>query len=220
MRVVVFRHEDGVDPGTIRPILESRGIEVQQADLFKGGSMPETRGAAGLIFLGGTMCANDDLPYLVEELRVIREAAKVGQPVFGVCLGAQMIAKALGATVHRNAVEECGWHDVEMTVEAAADPVFSRLGPVERVFQLHHDMFDLPEGAVRLAGSKACANQAFRYGEAIYGVQFHPEITPAMVEDWRREMGLPDWPETRERCPGLARLCESLFAGWSRLLGR
>lgn len=217
MRVLAFQHEAACDLGTIRPALESRGIAVECVDLYAGSPVPDTREAAGLIFLGGAMCANDDLAFLGRELELIREEAERGRPMFGVCLGAQLIAKALGGTVYRSAVRETGWQDIHLDRNAASDPVFSDSG-VRTVFQLHRDTFDLPPGAVRLATSGTCANQAFQWGRAVYGVQFHPEMTPAMVEEWSREAGLPSWPGTPAACSTLARTCGKLISGWSSLL--
>jgi GMP synthase (glutamine-hydrolysing) len=217
MRVLAFRHEPGCDLGTIRPALESRGITVECVDLYAGAPLPGVRDAVGLIFLGGAMCANDDLPFLRQELDVIREAAGRGQPILGVCLGAQLIARALGGIVYRSAVQETGWQDIHLHPEAASDPVFSASGSW-RVFQFHGDTFDLPPGATRLAASDACANQAFRWGNQVYGVQFHPEMTPAMIAEWSRASGLPEWPETSAACPELARTCDRLVGGWRSLL--
>jgi GMP synthase (glutamine-hydrolysing) len=218
VRVLAFRHEDGGDLGTIRPALEARGIAIECVDLFAGAAVPETREAAGLLFMGGAMCANDDLPFIRQELELIDGAAHRGQPIFGVCLGAQLIAKALGGTVYKSAVQEIGWQDLHLERAAASDTVFSSLGSVSRVFQFHRDTFDLPSGAVRLARSEACPNQAFRWGAAVYGLQFHPEMTPAMVAEWSRDAALPEWSETPASCTQLARLCEKLVHGWSGLL--
>jgi GMP synthase (glutamine-hydrolysing) len=216
MRVLAFRHEPGGDLGTIRPALENRGIQVECVDLFAGVSIPAIDEAAGLIFMGGAMCANDSLPFLQKELELIYGAANCGKPVFGICLGAQLIAKALGGTVYQS-VQETGWQDIHLEQSALSDPVFQAGGSI-RVFQLHQDTFDLPAGAVRLAGSAVCANQAFRWGRAVYGVQFHPEMTAPMVEEWSRELSLPEWLETPRACAKLAETCDRLMAGWSGLL--
>jgi len=217
MRVLAFRHEPGGDLGSIRPALESRGVAVECVDLYAGAPLPGVRDAAGLIFLGGAMCANDDLPFLRRELDLIREAAGRGQPVLGVCLGAQLIARALGGTVYRSAVQETGWQDIHLDPCATSDPVFSASGNW-RVFQLHEDTFELPPGGARLAVSEACPNQAFRWRDHVYGVQFHPEMTPAMVAEWSGKLGLPEWPETPAACSELARTCDRLVAGWRSLL--
>src|SRR5690349_12233157 len=102
MRVVAFRHVPFEDIGNIRPVLESRGISIETVDLYAAPSLPDLPSAGGLIFMGGPMSANDDLPWIRRELDIIAAAVGRGQPVFGVCLGAQLLAKALGATVRRN----------------------------------------------------------------------------------------------------------------------
>jgi GMP synthase (glutamine-hydrolysing) len=218
MRVLAFRHAEGEDLGSIRPILESRGVTVECVDLYAGARLPDPASAAGLIFMGGAMCANDDLDFLRRELDLIRAAAGRKQPVFGVCLGAQLIAKALGGRVYPSAVPESGWFPIRLTEAAASDPVFATLGSSPDVFQLHQDTFDLPPGAVHLAASPACPNQAFRCGESIYGVQFHPEMTPEMMAEWSTVLGLPDLLGTPSLYRSLAATCETLFAGWKSLL--
>lgn len=218
MRVLAFRHAEGEDLGTVRPILEARGVEVRCVDLYAGAGLPDIGSAAGLIVMGGAMCANDDLDFLHRELDLIREAAGRRQPVFGICLGAQLIAKALGGRVNRSAVDETGWSSIALTDAAGSDPVFSRLDHSPMVFQLHHDTFDLPPGAVRLASSAACPNQAFRAGATTYGVQFHPEMTPQMGAEWAAVLGLPTWPEPSGAYEELARTCETLLDAWKDLL--
>jgi GMP synthase-like glutamine amidotransferase len=115
-------------------------------------------------------------------------------------------------------MREEGWLCIESTEAAGADRIFRNLQGTTGVFQLHEDTFDLPAGAVRLARSAASADQAFRLGEAIYGVQFHPEMTPKMAEDRRGVLGLPDWrpPAGAFRRP--AATCETLLCGWKGLL--
>jgi len=216
-RVLAFRHAAGEDVGNIRPALESRGVVVDCVDLYAGASIPAAASVDGLIFMGGAMCANDDLPFLRQELDLIRDAIVRQLPIFGVCLGAQLIAKALGGRVYPSAVSEIGWHQIEIDRAASEDPVFSALPPVDTVFQLHYDTFDLPPGAVRLASSAAVPNQAFRLGASVYGVQFHPEMTPAMIEDWRDTLGLPLTAPPNE-CARLAGACGALFTRWSELL--
>jgi GMP synthase (glutamine-hydrolysing) len=218
MRVLAFRHEHGGGPGTVQTALDRRGIGLECVDLFAGGSCPDASEAAGLIFLGGGMCANDPLPFLQTELELIRSAADRGQPVLGICLGAQLIARALGARVYKSAMAEIGWKPIETDPIASPDPVFSNVNSPAEVFQLHHDTFDLPNGAERLAHSRDVANQAFRWGRSVYGVQFHPEMTEEMVRDWSVEAGLPEWPETPARCVELARTCDAIVGGWSTLL--
>jgi GMP synthase (glutamine-hydrolysing) len=226
MRVVVFRHDPSVGLGLIERALLERGIQITHADLYGDGTAaPETSGASGLIFLGGPMSANDRLPYLEREIRIMREAAARGQPILGICLGAQLLAKALGAEVRRNPFPEIGWFEVRLTATGAMDPILGAMSPAETVLEWHRDTFDLPEGAVRLAGSRRCPNQAFRIGRNIYGFQFHLEATPDIILDWcaqETECGEgrePDAPIDpyfdRER---LAKLAGQVFGLWCQLL--
>jgi GMP synthase-like glutamine amidotransferase len=226
MRVVAFQHVPFEDTGNIRPVLESRGISIETVDLYADPSLPELSSAAGLIFMGGPMSVNDDLPWIDPELEVIAAAVRRGQPVFGVCLGAQLLAKALGATVRRNPVKEIGWSDVHLTDAASADPVFGGLEPRQTVLQWHGETFDLPAGAVHIASSPVCQNQAFRAASRSYGIQFHPEVTPEMIDDWvRQDANCGDVREldgpidAHLHTETLDRLCRHLFGNWAALLG-
>jgi GMP synthase (glutamine-hydrolysing) len=112
-----------------------------------------------------------------------------GMPVLGICLGSQLLAKAAGARVYPNAVKEIGWYSLELTADAADDPLFARCPPNPTVFQWHGDTFELPPGATHLAQSAACRHQAFRIGQAAWGLQFHLEVTAEMIETWLTEPG-------------------------------
>ena len=184
VNVLAFRHVPFEGAGLIQPVLEERGVSIRYVDLYSGSAPPDIGSAGGLIFLGGPMSANDPLPYLAREMDLIRQAAGRHQPVLGICLGSQLIAKALGANVHRNPVKEIGWYDIHLTRAAASDPLFAGLSPRETVFHWHGETFDLPREAVLLASSDACAHQAVRFADRIYGLQFHLEVTPEMITDW------------------------------------
>src|SRR6058998_356519 len=183
-KVLAFRHVPCEHLGLIADTLASHGIVCEYADLYHGGCGPDIRAADALIFMGGPMSANDDLPYLRRELDLIGEAVSLGKPILGVCLGAQLIAKALGARVYANAVKEIGWYPVYWTGAASRDALLHGLAAPETVFHWHGETFDLPSGAEWLASSSACRYQAYRVGENIYGLQFHLEVTPEMVADW------------------------------------
>ncbi len=146
---------------------------------------------SGLVVMGGPMNVDetDRYPFLADEVKWIRQAVEAELPVLGVCLGSQLLAKALGSRVYPNRIKEIGWYDVEMTEAAKADQLFGDCRPTETVFQWHGDTFDLPAGAVQLARSSQCENQAFRVGRAAYGLQFHLEVTPEIVNDWLGEPG-------------------------------
>jgi len=216
MRVLVFRHAPDEDLGTIRPALESRGITVQPVDIYTGAAPPPIESGSGLILMGGAMSVNDNLPWLEIEMDLIRAAVERSTPMLGVCLGAQLIAKALGATVRRAAEEEIGWFDIQLTSQAAADPLFAGLSSPLPVFHWHRETFDLPDGANLLASSERCAHQAFRIHENVYGVQFHPEVTPEIIADWSKE--LPSPIDACRFSPHLAALSDMLIGRWAIFL--
>jgi GMP synthase-like glutamine amidotransferase len=226
VRVLAFRHVPFEGLGLIEPALQSRGIAFDFADLYQAGAaLPDTSRYDGLIFLGGPMSANDPLPYLSAEMGVIERAVTAGKPVLGVCLGAQLIARTLGAQVYRNAEREIGWFDIHLANGAACDPLFAGLRQSETVFHWHSETFDLPAGAELLARSDRTERQAFRYGSKCYGLQFHLEVTPGMIVDWCvqdencgdvRELSAPPDPQyNRMRLNEIARL---VFGQWCELL--
>jgi len=226
VRVVAFRHVPFEGLGHIQPILEERGIAIEFADLYQPESQaPETTTAAGLIFMGGPMSVNDGLPYLKQEIEYIRTAANSGQPVLGVCLGAQLTAKALGAQVYRNPVSEIGWFDIRPTNTARQDPLFRGIQDPETVFHWHNETFDLPPGAALLACSERCLHQAFRVGSRIYGLQFHLEVTPGMIDDWCRQDAncgdvreLDSLPDPHHNAARQVELSRQVFGRWADLL--
>jgi GMP synthase (glutamine-hydrolysing) len=229
VRVLAFRHVPFEGLGLIEPALASRGIAFDYADLYLDDpqipDLPDIGAYQGLIFLGGPMSANDPLPQLHSELRLIERAIATGTPVLGVCLGAQLIAKTLGAPVYRNAQPEIGWFDVEFTQAANSDPVFTGLNGGETLFHWHSDTFGLPSGAELLARSKLTERQAFRYGHSVYGLQFHLEVTAQMIVNWCEEdencgdvrelSALPDPWTNRNR---VDRVAQQVFGRWCDLL--
>jgi GMP synthase (glutamine-hydrolysing) len=188
MQVLAFRHVPFEDVGLIRPILEERGIAIEYADLYRPGSQPpDTKAFDALIFMGGPMSVRDPLPFLQWEMRAILEAVQRNQPVLGICLGSQLIAKALGARVYSNPGKEIGWFDVSFNEEARSDPLFAGVLRTNSIFHWHGETFDLPDGATLLASSERCRHQAFRVGDRTYGLQFHLEVTPEMISAWCTE---------------------------------
>ncbi len=227
MKVLAFRHVPFEDLGHFASVLGSRGIGVDYADLYRGPApRSDPSNYAGLIFMGGPMSANDSLPCLTQELRWIEQAADRGQPVLGVCLGAQLMAKAMGARVYRNRVKEIGWYEIDLTPEGARDSLFAEIAARETVFHWHGETFDLPTGAVHLASSAGCDHQAFRSGRSFYGLQFHLEVTPAMIADWSVQeancgdvRGLTAPLDPLRNAARLEVLSHSVFGKWCDLLG-
>jgi len=226
MRVLAFRHASFEHLGLIAPALESAGIRIEYVDSYSGSSAGgELERADGLVFMGGPMSANDDLPWIRGELALIERAAAAGKPVLGVCLGAQLVAKALGARVYRNPVKEIGWYPVHWTEAARRDALLDGLSGPETVFHWHGETFDLPAGAEWLAYSEACRHQAFRVGDNVYGFQFHLEVTPEMIADWASqdlnsgdvaELAAPLDP--RVNAGRLRELSSLVFGRWAALL--
>jgi GMP synthase (glutamine-hydrolysing) len=146
---------------------------------------------AGLIVMGGPMNVDetDKYPFLADEVDWIKKAVETRLPVLGICLGSQLLAKALESHVYPNPIKEIGWYEVEWLPATRDDPLFDGVSTPSTVFQWHGDTFDLPKGAARLARSTHCQNQAFRFGATAYGLQFHLEVTAEMIDSWLCESG-------------------------------
>jgi GMP synthase-like glutamine amidotransferase len=185
--ITVVRHVPFEDLGRIGPALDRADLAYEYFDLFAGATPPDPATLRALILMGGPQSANDHTDYLRTELRLIEATMRAGQPVLGICLGAQLIAKALGARVYPNPVKEIGWFPLHFTESAKGDRLLAGLPNPSTVLQWHGETFDLPNGAENLARSERCRNQAFRYGSQVYGFQFHLETTPEMIADWCRQ---------------------------------
>jgi len=181
MSILVVRHEPFEHLGRFAEILTQNHIPFFYKDLGEPLTLDTCH---GVIVMGGPQSANDSLPGLLAELKLVEQAVVADTPVLGICLGAQLIAKALGARVYRNPEKEIGWAPVYFTEAAARDPLFAGVDSPSMLFHWHGETFDLPAGAQWLAYSDKCLHQAFRFGSNVYGIQFHPEITPEMIVDW------------------------------------
>ena len=200
MRVLVLQHIACEPPGVYEDVLRERGAQIHRVELDEGELLPGWRDFDAIVAMGGPMSVNDDaaLPWLTAEKRLIAEAVRAGTPYWGVCLGVQLLAASLGAPVYTGPEPEVGLLPVEITVDGRADPVFADAPDDLVTLQWHGDTFDLPEGGVRLAGSPAYPNQAFRIGAA-YGVQFHLEVSTEMAQEWA---GVPEYAASLERTLG------------------
>jgi GMP synthase-like glutamine amidotransferase len=210
VRALVLQHIACEPPGVYEDVLLERGATIDRVELDEGEPLPDWRGFDLIVAMGGPMSVNDERehPWLVDEKRLIRDAVSAGTGFWGACLGVQLLASSLGASVHTGATPEVGVLPVTLTDEGATDPVLSGLPRELPTLQWHGDTFDLPRDAVRLAGSPAYPNQAFRWGRAAYGVQFHLEVTGSMAREWAQ---VPAYVDSLERTlgPGSA---EQLFA--------
>jgi GMP synthase-like glutamine amidotransferase len=205
MRVLVLQHIACEPPGVFEDVLAARGAAIRRVEMDAGEALPPWRGFDAIVAMGGPMGAYDDarLPWLAREKGLIAEAVGAGVPFWGACLGAQLLAASLGARVYPGPRPEIGLLPVQLDAGAAADPVFAGLPRILPTFQWHGDTFDLPNGAVRLAGSVDYPNQAFRWGRRAYGIQFHLEVSAEMAREWAR---VPSYAEALERALGPAAL--------------
>ncbi len=225
MQVAVFRHIPFETLGLISEALSSAGFEYVYIDMGSSEAPASVASYDAVISMGGPMSANDELPFLKQEMVCVREAVAAGKPVLGICLGSQIIAKALGASVYRNACKEIGWFPIRFTEAAAADALFTGLTEPETVFHWHGETFDLPAGAEWLAWSDKTRNQAFRYGSNVYGLQFHLEVTPEIVTDWiHQPANSADVDERiaalnpQEGAGHLPQISKTVFGRWCKLV--
>lgn len=183
MRAHCLQHVPFEGLGSIAHWLEESGYEITRTRFFDRAVLPDLQAIDLLIIMGGPMSVNDEaqFPWLVDEKRFIRAAIGAQVPILGVCLGAQLIASAAGARVYRNSVKEIGWFPI-YGVGANGSSVFQFPQSVD-VFHWHGETFDLPEGALRIAKSDGCENQAFQLGRSVIGLQFHLETTPQTANE-------------------------------------
>jgi GMP synthase (glutamine-hydrolysing) len=197
--VLILRHMPHEPGGTLETAFALAGLDFHYFDLYQEipARLPLDE-AAGLVVLGGPMNVDevDQYPFLTLDVQWIEQALKRKLPFLGICLGSQLLAKTLGARVYPNRIKEIGWYPVELLPAACEDPIFTQSG-ARTMFQWHGDTFDLPSGAIHLARSPLCENQAFRYGRTAYGLQFHIEMTGGMIDDWLK---------TPDNCRELAEL--------------
>ena len=187
MKVIIIKHIDIEGPGTIAEFLDDENIPYEVIDIFNGEPLPDSlSNTSAILVLGGPMNVyeEDKYPFLKDENEFLKEAIEKDLPILGFCLGAQLIAKAKGATVKKAPEKEIGWFKISLNSNGLNDPLFQGFPEEIDVFQWHGDTFEIPEGAHKLAESELCPNQAFRIGNNIYGLQFHVEVTEEMIQQW------------------------------------
>ncbi len=188
MNTLIIKHIDIEGPGLIEYCLKKEKISYRIINLEGGDPLPKLDPLNLIILLGGPMNVyeEDRYPFLKDEDLFLKEAIQRGKFILGICLGAQLIAKALGAKVFKSPVKEIGWFDVSLTRVGSQDPLFSNLPKTFPVFQWHEDTFEIPRSAKLIATSSSVPHQAFRYGDNAYGLQFHLEVTEEMIQDWMK----------------------------------
>jgi GMP synthase (glutamine-hydrolysing) len=186
-KLLVFQHVAYEPLGTLDPHLRREGFRIRYVNFARHPhAEPGLDGYDALVILGGPMNVDemDRHAHLRHEVRVIREALDLGRPVLGICLGAQLLAHAMGAHVGRASEPEIGWYEVTRSADATGDALLGHFAEVERVFQWHGYTFEMAPGATHLASSERCPNQAFRVGDAAWGLQFHLEVDQPMIARW------------------------------------
>jgi GMP synthase (glutamine-hydrolysing) len=186
MNVLVIKHVEIEGPGLIEYCLTREQIPFQILNINSDIRLPKPDNLTHIVILGGPMNVyeEDRYSFLKVEDLFIKEIIKKRKRILGICLGAQLIAKALGAKVFKAPMKEIGWYDVSLTRIGLRDPLFSDLPRTFPVFQWHEDTFEIPKAAKLVATSTDVPHQAFRYGENVYGLQFHLEVTEEMIKDW------------------------------------
>lgn len=194
MSVLILKNIEAEGPGTLEDFLCEEGTSYRVIDLEKE-AIPPAQEFDTLIMMGGPMSVNDEdlYPFITREMELVREFIARSKKVFGICLGAQIMAKSLGARVYAGPGKEIGWYDIELTEEGLRDSLMTKMAvhPCAgdfwrkfKVFHWHSETFDIPQGAVRLAKSALYPNQAFRYGKDAYAFQFHIEVEKEMIYEW------------------------------------
>ncbi len=186
MNVMVLKHVDIEGPGLIEDYLHRHGIPRRIILLQPPLDLPQIEDFTHLVLLGGPMNVyeEDRYPFLKGEDLLIKETIQRGKKILGICLGAQLIARALRAKVFKASAKEIGWYEVSLTEFGLRDSLFSNFPLRFKVFQWHEDTFEIPAGARLLVTSDPVSHQAFRYGGNVYGLQFHLEVTEEMIQEW------------------------------------
>ncbi len=203
MRAHYLQHVSFEGLGSIEPWLQTVGYEITNTRLFKSEEFPSLDEIDFLVVMGGPMSVNDEdeFPWLSPEKKFIRSAIDLKKPVLGICLGAQLIANAMGARVYQNSAKEIGWFSVQGVPTAVFS--FFKFPPSIEVFHWHGETFDLPLEATLIAKSEVCKNQAFRIGKSVIGLQFHLETTPKSARDivfnCREELVPSPYVQTEEK---------------------
>ncbi len=187
MKFLFIKHIDIEGPGTMGSYLEENNFKYDTVELYNNDTLPDNPSQYNaIVVLGGPMNVYEEekYPFLKAEDELIKKTLNENIPMLGLCLGGQLISKACGAKVKKTETKEIGWFKTCLTESGQNDPLFTGLLAEIEVFQWHGDTFDVPENSIHLASSELCRNQAFRYNENVYALQFHLEVTREMISDW------------------------------------
>lgn len=228
LMVLIIKHINIEGPGTLGEFLAKNQVKTDIVNIDKGEKLPKNfNNISAIIILGGPMNVYEveKYPFLKTEEEFIKRAIEKNIPVLGICLGAQLLAKSLGAEVKKSPEKEIGWSKVRLTKDAFQDRLFKGLEKKLDVFQWHEDMFELPKKSVLLAESAACPSQAFRFGKNCYGLQFHLEIDKSIIDSWTAKYGmlinLPAYLcEYFKKRPVLEKQTEILYRNFLKLISK
>ncbi|MCW5622540.1 MAG: type 1 glutamine amidotransferase [Burkholderiales bacterium] len=232
--IAIFRHARTEGPGYLATYLERAQIAWQLVPIDEGAAVPSSPDAfSGLVFMGGPMSVNDDLPWIPPVLQLIRDAVARDVPVLGHCLGGQLMSKALGGVVSRTVSKEIGWGEVRVAGSEPAQAWFGSSRPAFVTFHWHGETFSIPRAAMPVLSSPLCQNQGFALGPQL-GLQCHIEMTDELVRSWcdagRREIGRGGSPGVQsvaaivshlpERLGALHEVADTVYGRWIQGLKR
>jgi GMP synthase (glutamine-hydrolysing) len=228
--VAVLHHLEEASSGHAGVILRANGLELDERDLPRGDPLPDLGAVDGVLSLGGRQSLReiDSYPYLLAERDLVRAAVEGEKPFLGVCLGGQLLAAACGGEVKRLERRAIGWSTVRRTGAAEGDPLFGPLPPELPVLHWNEDRFGVPDGATELLSRSAEGGEAIRVGPSAWGIQFHPEADPVLLDEWYRrgagslaDAGVTE-PEARAadtaNMTAQRRNAEILFGAFARLV--
>ncbi|MFQ5581937.1 MAG: type 1 glutamine amidotransferase [Mariprofundaceae bacterium] len=231
MRILVLQHLEIEPPALIADLIRNAGHSIETIRIWQGETIPHRlNGLDGIIVMGGPQSANDmHLGYIRDEIALLEKAIKTDFPVLGICLGAQLLARAAGAAITASPVRELGWLPIYPTKASKSDPLFRHMQDEQMAFQWHGETFSLPEHASLLVTHPAVPQQAFRIGSSQYGLQFHFEVDPALIQQWvdageseREYLGRKDLTEMRNateiHLPCMHRFCAQTVHAWLGLI--
>ena len=231
--IFIFRHLECEGPGYLEQVLARYDLPFSIICIDQNDEVPkDISGCSGLVFMGGPMSVNDDLPWIAPELELIRQAVSEDMPVFGHCLGGQLICKALGGTVGANPVKEIGWLPVTKLPNPSGNKWLSQVPQTFTAFHWHGETFSIPDGATTLLESQHCHHQAFSIGNTL-ALQCHVEMTADMVNEWATlyadELLEPSntvqskqeiMNEVEKKVGDLQRVADQLYLSWLQPLMR
>ena len=220
--IIILQHVENETAGTLLDYLKNHDLPFRVVPLYKDDFLPDLNIVRSLIVLGGPMNVyeEDKYPFLKKEDAYIKEAMRLRVPTLGICLGAQLLAKALGARVFKAKAPEIGWGTITLTPQSKDDPLFKDFKPpVLKVLQWHEDSFDLPTYAIHLASSKLVPHQVYVYAGIFYGFQFHIEVNREMITDWfKKKIELSMYlREFDEYQPKLQKIANNIYENFFNL---